>query len=135
MSIEDVAPIFERINSTGTRLTIVYLMRAATWSPDFDLVDSIEEILEDLQAKGFGEVEKKTVLRNISASAGGGFSRGSIDGLRNFDVPTLKSAVATALESYKMTVDYLSTQLRIPNSSVLPYQNQMVVLQSFSPTS
>jgi uncharacterized protein with ParB-like and HNH nuclease domain len=32
MSIKDVAPIFERINSTGTRLTIVDLMRAATWS-------------------------------------------------------------------------------------------------------
>ena len=30
MSIEDVAPVFERINSTGTRLTIVDLMRAAT---------------------------------------------------------------------------------------------------------
>ena len=30
MSIKDVAPIFERINSTGTQLTIVDLMRAAT---------------------------------------------------------------------------------------------------------
>jgi hypothetical protein len=37
MSINDVAPVFERINSTGTRLTIYDLMRAATWSPDFDL--------------------------------------------------------------------------------------------------
>ena len=34
MSIDDVAPVFERINSTGTRLTIYDLMRAATWSPD-----------------------------------------------------------------------------------------------------
>ncbi|WP_280175154.1 DUF262 domain-containing protein [Micromonospora cremea] len=30
MSINDVAPVFERINSTGTRLTIYDLMRAAT---------------------------------------------------------------------------------------------------------
>ena len=131
MSIDDVAPIFERINSTGTRLTIVDLMRAATWSPEFDLVDSIEEILEDLQIKGFGEIDKKTVLRTISASAGGGFSRSSIDGLRNFDVESLRSAVDTTRESYRMTVDYLSTQLRIPYSAVLPYQNQMVVLAEF----
>lgn len=45
MSIKDVAPVFERINSTGTPLTIVDLMRAATWSPTFDLVDSMDEIL------------------------------------------------------------------------------------------
>ena len=43
MPLADVAPIFERINSTGTPLTIVDLMRAATWSPDFDLIDSIED--------------------------------------------------------------------------------------------
>ena len=42
MSIDDVAPVFERINSTGTRLTIYDLMRAATWSPDFDLGNTVE---------------------------------------------------------------------------------------------
>ncbi len=45
ISIHEVAPIFERINSTGTPLTVVDLMRAATWKPDFDLRDSIDEIL------------------------------------------------------------------------------------------
>ena len=44
MSIQDVAPIFERINSTGTQLTIVDLMRAATWSQDFDLIDAIDAV-------------------------------------------------------------------------------------------
>ena len=39
MSVEAVAPIFERINSKGTPLTIVDLMRAATWSEDFDLFE------------------------------------------------------------------------------------------------
>ena len=36
MSIEAVAPIFERINSKGTALTIVDLMRAATWSESME---------------------------------------------------------------------------------------------------
>src|SRR5262249_20399934 len=49
MPIKDVAPVFERINSTGTRLTIVDLMRAATWSPDFDLIDTIDDILASLK--------------------------------------------------------------------------------------
>jgi len=63
MSIQDVAPIFERINSSGTALTIVDLMRAATWSPDFDLIDSIENIQRELSDKGFKEVDRKGVLR------------------------------------------------------------------------
>jgi hypothetical protein len=38
------------------------------------LVDSIDAILEELADKGFRKIDKKAVLRNISASAGGGFS-------------------------------------------------------------
>jgi hypothetical protein len=66
MSIEDVAPIFERINSSGTALTIVDLMRAATWSPDFDLIDTIDNLLAELASKGFSGIDRKVVLRAIS---------------------------------------------------------------------
>ena len=81
MSIQDVAPIFERINSTGTRLTIVDLMRAATWSQEFDLIDAIDHVLDVLSAKNFGGLNRKVVLRTMSAAAGGGFSVESIDSL------------------------------------------------------
>jgi hypothetical protein len=128
MSIQDVAPIFERINSTGTQLTIVDLMRAATWSPDFDLIDSIENILTELADKGFNNVERKVILRNISASAGGGFSAGSIDALRNHSAEDLKKSVDTTLESYKRMVDFLTTQIRVADADVIPYSNQLVVL-------
>jgi len=92
MSIDDVAPIFERINSTGTPLTIVDLMRAATWSSDFDLIDSIDEIRDVLSDKNFGGVDRKVILRNLSAAAGGGFSADSIDDLRKHDADALKKA-------------------------------------------
>src|ERR1700756_1201201 len=84
MPIDDVAPIFERINSTGTRLTIVDLMRAATWSQEFDLIEAIDQIRETLEDKGFGDIDRKAILRNISAAAGGGFSADSIDNLRKY---------------------------------------------------
>jgi len=57
MPLDDVAPIFERINSTGTRLTIVDLMRAATWSIQYDLIEAIDGIRDDLQEKGFGDID------------------------------------------------------------------------------
>lgn len=128
MAIQDVAPIFERINSTGTRLTIVDLMRAATWSPDFDLVEAIDGVLVALQDKDFGEIDRKVVLRNISASAGGGFSAESIDQLRNYKVGKLKDAIAKTEEAYKRTVDFLSTEIGINNANIIPYLNQIAVL-------
>jgi hypothetical protein len=62
MSIQAVAPIFERINSRGTPLTIVDLMRAATWSEEFDLIDAITAITNELDAKNFGGIERKAIL-------------------------------------------------------------------------
>jgi hypothetical protein len=128
MPIKDVAPIFERINSTGTQLTIVDLMRAATWSPDFDLIDIIEEMLDALRRKGFSKIDKKTVLRNISAAAGGGFSVESIDTLRKHDAQKLKAAAEETQEGYKRAVDFLSTQIGVAGASIVPYKSQLIIL-------
>ena len=128
MSIDDVAPIFERINSTGTPLTIVDLMRAATWSSDFDLIDSIDEIRETLEDKNFGGIDRKVILRTLSAAAGGGFSADSIDDLRKHNASALKQASKTTEESYRRSVDFLVTEIGIPNDSIIPYANQLVVL-------
>ena len=128
MSIDDVAPIFERINSTGTRLTIVDLMRAATWSQDFDLVETIDNILAELSIKDYGGIEKKTILRNMSSASGGGFSIENINNLRNKTIEELKNAATETLEASKKTVDYLKAQIKIPNDNIIPYLNQFVVL-------
>jgi hypothetical protein len=128
MSIKDVAPIFERINSTGTVLTIVDLTRAATWSPDFDLIDSIDGILRALRSKGFRRVDKKVILRSLSSAAGGGFSAESIDSLRNYSAEHLNKAVRVAEDAFKRTVDFLTTQIRVAGADVVPYSNQLTVL-------
>ncbi len=101
MPLADVAPIFERINSTGTRLTIVDLMRAATWSPEFDLVDSIDAIREVLAAKSFEGIDRKAILRNVSAAVGGTFTVESIDELRKLKPDVLKAGTADTAEGYK----------------------------------
>ena len=128
MALADVAPIFERINSTGTRLTIVDLMRAATWSPDFDLVDAIDGVRDALEAKAFEGVERKAILRNVSVAVGGAFTVESIDDLRKPAPADLKVAVADTEQGYRRAVDFLSTHIKVPSSSVVPYTNQIVVL-------
>lgn len=128
MSIEAVAPIFERINSRGTALTIVDLMRAATWSESFDLIDSIGGISEELAAKNFGGIERKAILRSISAAAGGGFSEASIDLLRRHTSDELEAAVSSTKDAYSRAVDFMATELHIPSDKQVPYVNQIVVL-------
>lgn len=132
MPIGSVAPIFERINSTGTRLTMVDLMRAATWSEEFDLVDAIDEdILGALKDKGFGSIDRKSVLRNFSAASGRSFTADGIDDLRNCDIAQLKLAAQTTLVAYKKAVNFFATEMNIPNSNVIPYVNQMVIFAEF----
>ncbi len=128
MAIQDVAPIFERINSTGTPLTIVDLMRAATWSPEFDLIDTIDALLATLETKDFGTIDKKVVLRNLSAAAGRGFSAESIDDLRKDTTDGLKKAADSTGAAYLGMVDFLTTQIRVPRAQVVPYSNQLTVL-------
>jgi hypothetical protein len=128
MSIEDVGPIFERINSRGTPLTIVDLMRAATWSDKFDLFDQIDVLLTDIAEKDFGDLDRKVILRSLSAAAGGGFSEGSIDNLRRYEADHLIEASAATRDAYRRAVDFLATELGIPSDRHIPYVNQLVVL-------
>lgn len=131
MSINDVAPVFERINSTGTRLTIYDLMRAATWSPEFDLGKTIESIKVSLEAKKFHSFENKTFLRCLGAASGSDFSSGSIDSLRQLDPDTLHTCAEQIKVSAQLAVDFLSTEIKAPRAEALPYSNQFVVLIEF----
>ncbi|NHI09885.1 protein of unknown function DUF262 [Streptomyces sp. KO7888] len=128
VSEEDSARIFERINSTGTSMDIVDLIRAGTWSKDFDLKDEIEQLLQVLDAKKYGRVDAKTMLRTISAAAGFGFSTKSIHELRGLSRQQLQDAVTDAGRAAARAVDFLSTQIRTPQAEALPYYNQFAVL-------
>ncbi|MEV4919005.1 DUF262 domain-containing protein [Streptomyces tirandamycinicus] len=128
MSIDDIAPIFERVNSKGTPLTIVDLMRAATWDPGFDLRDSIDGILDNLASRNYNTIDRKTILRSVAAGAGFGFAVDDIDKLRNKNVDELRKAIGEVTEAAKKSVDFLTTHIRAPRPQSLPYTNQFAVL-------
>lgn len=128
MPINDIAPIFERINSTATPLTIVDLMRAATWAPEFDLRDSLDSILESLSSRDFGAIDRKTILRTVSAAAGFGFAVDDIDRLRTKTSEELQAIISGVTEGTKRAVDFLTTHIKVPRSAALPYANQFAVL-------
>lgn len=128
MSAAESAEVFVRINSTGTTMNIVDVARAGTWSPDFDLKEQIESLLQVLDAKHYGRVDTKTMLRTIAVAAGFGFSTKDINRLRELDKERLREAVAEAATAAGRAVDFLSTQIRTPKADALPYYNQFAVL-------
>jgi hypothetical protein len=128
MSINDVAPVFERINSTGTRLTIYDLMRAATWSPEFDLSKTIDDIKSSLESKRFHTFDNKTFLRALGAASGNDFSSGSIDALRGLPSETLLKAAGELKDAAQLAADFLATEIGAPRAEALPYANQFAVL-------
>ena len=95
----------------------------------FDLVDTIDQdVLEVISAKGFGSIDRKAVLRVLSSASGFSFATPGIDRLRDRTPEQLKAAAADTVQAFKLTVDFLYDQLHIPNSTVIPYINQVVVI-------
>jgi hypothetical protein len=128
LSIEEVCPIFERINSAGTKLSIFDLMVAATWSPTFDLNALSESIAESLEAKGFESIEPNSILKCLSAVHFGGLKRGQMLKLREVKGEEMKTLVATTSAALLRAVDLLSTEFGIFTWDFLPYEAVLVIL-------
>lgn len=121
MSIEEVAPIFERINSTGRKLTMVDLMMAATWSNGFDLSSEISAILKACDEAGLSGVTDQYVLRSIAAAAGLGVNKEDIQKLRGLKPLELRQSASACKAAFEKASTWLSSCLRVRDASYLPY--------------
>lgn len=131
MSIDEVAPIFERINSTGRRLTMVDLMRAATWSGEFDLSDTIDRVKDVLEEKNFNSIPEIEILRNLSTCAGLGLTKEDMNKLRDYSSDDLKIIAEKCKQAYMHAVDFITTELPITSHDYLPYSLQLTFLVEF----
>jgi hypothetical protein len=131
MELSEVAPIFERINSTGRRLTIYDLMRAATWTGGFDLNDTVKQIRRSLARKGFESVSETQILRNVAASSGVGINQTDMESLRRRSSEELKKASAHCIHAYDLAVDFLTNELPVVSYAYLPYPIQLTFLAEF----
>lgn len=121
MSIEEVAPIFERINSTGRKLTIVDLMMAATWSNGFDLASEINSIQESCIELAFNGVSEQLILRSIAASANLGINKDDIQKLRYLNSNELSEASSKCRKAIISAIHWIKNELPIRDASYLPY--------------
>jgi hypothetical protein len=128
LSVEEVCPIFERINSSGTRLSIYDLMVAATWSESFDLNIETSTISQSLSSKGFGDIDGDTILKCFSAIQNQGIKKKQVLSLRSLDRITMNELVEKTKGALLQTVDLLTTEFRIYSWDFLPYEAYAIIL-------
>lgn len=131
IALTEVAPIFERINSTGRKLTMVDLMRAATWKDGFDLTQAIDQITLTIASAGFGEITESSILRSISAATGLGINKEDIRKLRDCNASELQNATENVNISILKALTFLKTNASMDDISFLPYGLQLTHLSEF----
>jgi hypothetical protein len=128
-TVEHVSSIFERINNTGTKLTVYDLMVAATWTETFDLREQVERTLAELDRKDFGDISPVAILQVLAAHSENSANKQAIFSLRKKkDSDALSKSIDEIQEALKRAVDFLNNDLSVKSSDFLPYERQLVAL-------
>ncbi len=127
LTIEEVCPIFERINSSGTKLSTYDLMVAATWAENFDLNEKVDRILNDLMIKGYGNTNRATILKAISAIELESIQDRSLRTLRELSTGTIDDLIEKTKQALLKAVDVLSTQFGVLSWDFLSYEAVLII--------
>lgn len=129
LTVEEVCPIFERINNSGTKLSMYDLLVAATWSPKFDLNDELEKISSALERKGFGDITGDTMIKCIAVVTSKGVNRDDILRIRKVK-SQMGGIINTVREALLKVVDFIATEFNVYSWDFLPYEAIAVILCS-----
>ncbi|MFQ4138422.1 DUF262 domain-containing protein [Nodosilinea sp. PGN35] len=125
---EEVGIIFERINNTGTKMNMVDIMVAWTWSDNFQLKEAISELLDKLDEKGFGTLPTKVILQSISGIIQDTTKSKEI---LNLDPAIIRANFNLLSRSLLKVVDFLYSEFNCLSSDFLPHVQQIVGLSKF----
>lgn len=128
LTVEEVCPIFERINSSATQLSIFDLMVAATWSKRFDLNDKADDIGLALAPKSYGDIQGTTVLKCLSALQHASVIKDRVMSLRKRRPEDMESLVDRTKAALLRAVDLLTTEFRVYSLDFLPYEAHLIIL-------
>jgi hypothetical protein len=124
----DVGNIFERINNTGTKLSTLDLMTAWTWTDDFHLLESINELQAELDEKNFGDLSQNILLQAISGHIQSDTTTKAITELTGEQVRDNWDGFCEAL---RKAIDFIGSDLHCSHLDFLPWQQQIIGLVKF----
>ena len=112
---EEVAVIFERINNTGAKLSMVDLMTAWTWTEGFHLIEELESLRSDLSSKGFEGISDKLLIQCISGILN---EDTTTKGILETNNEEIRDRWGFITESIKKGIDWLLTK-RTYNGNII----------------
>ncbi|WP_347260899.1 DUF262 domain-containing protein [Rudaea sp.] len=129
-----VAVIFERINRQGVPLDTLQLLSAWTWSEDFQLQSQFEDLVEELESKGFEAtlLDENLLLRCTAAILVADPRPEAIVRLTGEQIRTRFDEVVNGVMG---ALDFLEMNFGLRRVDNLPYQTILVPLSVFFATS
>lgn len=128
--VEDVIQIFQRINSTGTRLSAVDFMRALTWSEAFDLTAELEQLEERIASATTFELEQETLAKVLAIAMGRDPVAESMYTLKGSKATELREGVLRAERAIERALWFLREEFGVWTKDFVPYEGQILVLAS-----
>jgi hypothetical protein len=125
-----VAVIFERINRQGVPLDTLQLLEAWTWSENFQLHSQFEELVDELESKGFQteSFDENLLLRCASAILVNNPRPEAIVSIRGERV---RDRFDEVLSGVLGALDFCQMNLGIKRIENLPFQTILVPLSVF----
>jgi hypothetical protein len=125
--VRRIVEIFERVNSTGTRLDPVDFMRAITWAEDFDLNHHLEEAAATIGEIGFS-LGPETIIKCVGLVLGLPPTAEGLLQLRQSASSDMRRAFQTAKECLGRVARFADSRFAIKSSSFIPYEGQLLLL-------
>jgi hypothetical protein len=129
-SVSDVVSMFERVNSTGTKLNAVDFMRAVTWSQDFDLNTEINSLSRMLANSSF-KIKDETLVKAFAVVAGKAPTPAAMLELRRLPPNALNEAMSGLRVLIEKSRQFLLERFAMRSYEYLPYEGQLLVLIRF----
>lgn len=124
----DVGMIFVRVNNTGTGLDLFDLMVALTWTKRFHLQDEFKALHATLEKKNFERINNKILLQCLSSMIK---ESSRLRVILSLDAKVIRNKIGPLNKALEKAVDYLSTELLVKSSQLLPHRHQIVPLCYF----
>ncbi|WP_102412500.1 GmrSD restriction endonuclease domain-containing protein [Beduinella massiliensis] len=125
-----VAIVFERINRTGVPLDSFQLLKAWSWSTDFDLQEQLDDLSSELADYGYDGLttDQDLLLKCFTGYILGETSPGSITKLNGENIRTNYDEIKNGIKS---AVDFIRSELKLDSLKYLPYPAMLVSLVKF----
>lgn len=137
-SIEEAVEIFDKLNSTGAKVTSEWKLNALSFdfNESFRLGNEIDNLLTELKEYNFQNLDRKVIFNSIINSFGVVFfdkssenNNKKIEKLAN--EPDFIWITRNTITSVKKAVRFLYEELMVIDSKLLPYNSQLIFITDF----